>query len=580
MKRRSSIRRKMMSWFCFFAIFPILFLTVTAYGFSYATLRSREFDYAGKQLDMVLQSLNQQIRLSKNAMASVCLNGRLLNETNRRHGTWQEDIEAEQNAKDLLNAVSYSVTGVTITFINRENQVFTNGTPMNSAITMQEPFLQRMVERKTNWLIVRRSLYSKICVPAVTVGRSIYDKGEFVGVVFADILADQLDYIIGEEGFSPTNLYVFSEEELLYSFGWDGEPQSVTLQELLQAESRHGEYVQATCSGGGEGVDLAGLASIPKSEMYKGSFNLMLQGVGIILILLAESIVLSRLVGDSLSRDIVALNNAVKQFSIDGQPVSLSIRSSDELSGLAIGMEDMTRKISSLLEEIRQREREKYQLEAKTLMSQLSPHMIYNTLNTITFLAEAQGMRNIAEISDSFVQMLKLLADFSEDFLSVGQELDYMNRYVQIKKYNLLIPIRLEVEADEEALTVRIPKLLLQPFVENAIKHGFQHLLEEGVIRIRMEIRHDRLLCSVRDNGCGIPWEQQEGLFRHGESASGIGLANTWRRLQLYYGSDFSLCCESDGKSYTEFLLDLPAGGPAREHSALGGGSHDDRDGG
>ena len=150
-----------------------------------------------------------------------------------------------------------------------------------------------------------------------------------MGVVFADILADQLDYIIGEEGFSPTNLYVFSEEELLYSFGWDGEPQSVTLQELLQAESRHGEYVQATCSGGGEGVDLAGLASIPKSEMYKGSFNLMLQGVGVILILLAESIVLSRLVGDSLSRDIVALNNAVKQFSIDGQPVSLSIRSSD-----------------------------------------------------------------------------------------------------------------------------------------------------------------------------------------------------------------------------------------------------------
>ena len=60
MKRRSSIRRKMMSWFCFFAIFPILFLAVTAYGFSYATLRSREFDYAGKQLDMVLQSLNQQ----------------------------------------------------------------------------------------------------------------------------------------------------------------------------------------------------------------------------------------------------------------------------------------------------------------------------------------------------------------------------------------------------------------------------------------------------------------------------------------------------------------------------------------
>lgn len=555
---RKSIRQEMTALFLFFALIPIAFLAAAAYGSSYIALKNKELDFAQKRLETVIQSLDQQIRMSKNAMASIYLSGSVLKDSNVAHETRLEDFEADRKVEELLSSVSYFATEVNITFVNCRNRVFTNGTPTNSAVKLQEAFLQRIMENRVGWTVLTRSIYTQINVPVVTIGRPIYYKSEFVGVVFADVSYSGLDSIVNQEGLSDYNIYLFdSGDALIYHFGIGEEPQEVSFHALQEGQLESDRYLWVQENGSDS--DIKGLAAVPKDEILEGSMTLLIQGVGVILILLTESIVLSRIIGRLVSRDIILLSEAVKRFDQDGQPISLKIDSSDELSRLAEGIERMTQKIPCLLEEVKSKEHEKYELEIKTLMSQIRPHMIYNTLNTITFLAQAQGVNNIAEISNSFIKMLKILANVSENWLTIRQEIDYLNQYIQIKKYNLLIPLRVEFHVEDAALDEQIPKLILQPFVENSIKHGFGGLMEEGIIRIDIERKEQRLVFRIRDNGCGIPLEKQDELFLYRKGNAGIGLANTWKRLQLLYGDRFTLSCESDGKSYTLFCLEIPA---------------------
>lgn len=556
--QKKSIRQKMTALFLFFAIIPIAILAAAAYGSSYVALKDKELDFAQKRLETVMQSLDQQIRMSKNAMASIYLSGNVLKDTNVVHETRLEDFEADRKAEELLSSVSYFATEVNITFVNCRNRVFTNGTPTNSAVKLQETFLQKIMENRMDWTVLTRSIYSQICVPVVTIGRPIYFKNEFVGIVFADVSYSGLDPIVNQEGLSDYNIYLFDDNDaLIYHFGTGEEPQEVSFRALEKGQLESDQYLWVSEDESDSG--LKGLAAVPKDEILEGSTALLIQGAGVILILLTESIVLSRIIGRLVSRDVILLSDAVKRFDQDGQPISLKINSSEEVSRLASGIERMTQKIPCLLEEVKAKEHEKYELEIRALMSQIRPHMIYNTLNTITFLAQAQGANNIVEISNSFIKMLKILANVSENWLTIRQEIDYLNQYIQIKKYNLLIPLRVEFHVEESVLEERIPKLILQPFVENSIKHGFSGMMEEGIIRIDIERKEQRLVFCIRDNGCGISMAKQDELFLYRKEKSGIGLANTWKRLQLLYGDRFSLSCESNGKSYTLFRLEIPA---------------------
>jgi two-component system, LytTR family, sensor kinase len=193
------------------------------------------------------------------------------------------------------------------------------------------------------------------------------------------------------------------------------------------------------------------------------------------------------------------------------------------------------------------------QAELKALQSQINPHFLFNALNTLYGIIprEVAGARstvlNLAEIFRYFLQAEKM-------FIPLSEELKIINAYLEIESLRLGPRLRTEIDIDDDALSVPIPILSVQPLVENAIKHGLSARLERGWLRVSAKIVNQEVIIAVEDSGRGagpVP----AGLAPPG---AGVGLANVTRRLQLCYGLQAGVLMQS-GPSGTRVHFRIPS---------------------
>ncbi len=556
------IRHILIGMFLLFLLMPIVFNMFTTQRGFYAKLREKELDSARIQLEMVSENLSDKVRRSESILAGFLMRVDDLYSTVQPHETSYGYFLAFQNAEKVLSMVPYSMNGILFTFVNADNRALTNGTSVNLAIRLDDPAMQKIISNKDVYTIRARNIFTHISSPVVTIGRPVYYKNSFVGVIFADLYFRDLDMEIGKENAPSSDLYLFDRDgQLLYYFvrgERDGGliRDEMTLPQILEGKKnyflREMQY---------DNITLTSLIIPDEGELYRDSRAQLVQAVMMSIGLILVSAFLALLMGGNLSRDFVIMSEAVEQYARDGKAIRLNLHSSvKEVLRLEAGIENMSQTITTLVDEMKEKETERHQLEIRALMSQINPHMIYNTLNTITFLAEARGIRNIAEVSDSLIKMLQMLSNIEGECLTIRQEYEYLQAYVNIKKYNLLCPLRLEMDVHESVKDLLIPKNMLQPFVENSIKHAFTGFMDEGVIRVQIHRKKDRLLCNITDNGNGIPREVMDSLLTQEDTVEGhIGIYNTYQRMKLFYNEDCTLTFDSDGKSYTAVRLNIPA---------------------
>ncbi len=217
-----------------------------------------------------------------------------------------------------------------------------------------------------------------------------------------------------------------------------------------------------------------------------------------------------------------------------------------------------------LIRHNRKIEEGKRQYEMKNLQTQINPHMIYNTLNTITNLAQLQGVSNIEEVSSSFAGLLKLISKSKGEFITLSDEIEYIRMYINIKKYNMLYDFSFDTEVTEEAGAAPILKLLLQPLVENSLNHGFTELSVSKKYRvlIRARIVDDRMSIDIEDNGVGMSKEQLEHIHDNdngeGNTFLSVGVSNVYERLKLNYGKSAVFTVESSIGEGTAIHLEYP----------------------
>ncbi len=200
-------------------------------------------------------------------------------------------------------------------------------------------------------------------------------------------------------------------------------------------------------------------------------------------------------------------------------------------------------------------EQEQSLLEARmqALTSQINPHFLFNTLNTIGSLTRVRP-EAARELLVKLSQILRRLLRKDENFVPLREELEFIDNYLSIETVRFG-PEKLQFhkQIDEETLDAMVPSMLLQPFVENSIRHGLGRRLEGGEIRVRTARMNGRLVIEVRDNGVGFqpdrPAEPQ---------GSGIGITNVNERLKLLYGRDYALRIESVPEQGTSIRIELP----------------------
>lgn len=236
--------------------------------------------------------------------------------------------------------------------------------------------------------------------------------------------------------------------------------------------------------------------------------------------------------------------------------VSMNV-SDDEIGLLKNSYNAMLIEINQLIEELLQKEKTLRMAELDTLQEQMKPHFLYNTLDMIRYMA-------LENRTDEVYNMLETLGNFYRRFLSkgstdlsLGEEIEIVKSYLTLQRTRFEDIFTDEYEIEEGLSSIRVPRLILQPLVENSIYHGIRPKGEHGVIRVTVKRQEDFLFLSIYDNGIGMSAHQRELLFS-GKDSRSFGFQGTIERIRYYYKTEDVFEIHSVEGEYCEIILKLP----------------------
>jgi two-component system sensor histidine kinase YesM len=256
----------------------------------------------------------------------------------------------------------------------------------------------------------------------------------------------------------------------------------------------------------------------------------------------------------TIARPIRVLDENVKHYAHTREIRPLKINRKDEIGSLGRTFFDMETKINDLFDKLRRENEIREQYRFQALRAQINPHFLFNTLNTIRWMAIMRKADNITETIDALVKILEYSMKEDREFVTLGEELDMIRGYIHIQNFRYGQDLEVCIEVDRELEEHRVIKFILQPVVENAFLHAFKNISRKKIIRISAREDGGRLKLLVEDNGNGIPPENfsaPDGGFPPSpgggdrKKVTGIGLSNIQERIRIEYGEDFGLRVES-----------------------------------
>lgn len=229
---------------------------------------------------------------------------------------------------------------------------------------------------------------------------------------------------------------------------------------------------------------------------------------------------------------------------------------SPELVDLARQFNIMLDRIDQLMIAVKEEEQNVRRYELQALSSQINPHFLYNTLDTIVWMAEFNDSKRVVEVTKSLAKYFRLALNQGHEQISLKDEIDHVRQYLFIQKQRYGGKLQYEIDELSAYDNYQIPKLILQPLVENAIYHGIKEMNRQGMIRVSVSKNDTQLIVSIYDNGRGFVASETTNatLVRLG----GVGLKNVNQRLQLQFGKSYHMEIKSEENTYTEIRLYFP----------------------
>ncbi|MCA0384082.1 MAG: sensor histidine kinase [Firmicutes bacterium] len=236
------------------------------------------------------------------------------------------------------------------------------------------------------------------------------------------------------------------------------------------------------------------------------------------------------------------------------------VHTNNELRQLGEGVNNMIAEMEVLIDRLIKEERQKREVELEALHAQINPHFLYNTLNTIKWMAKIQGADTVASAIVSLVKLLRVSINISTDFISLGEEIEYIRNYVVIQKLRFNESFEIVVDVPDDLYTLQIPKLILQPIIENSLIHGMDET-ESLTIRVTAHLERDQLILQVSDNGAGMSDQKVSQIMAALTSVNALskaGLNNVSQRIKLYCGDAFGLELLTKEGEGTTVVVRLP----------------------
>ncbi len=512
---------------------------------------------------------------------------RLINETSTEPAVAYIN---EQTITNILGAIFYSRDDlVGIHVITDKGKIYNYGNYMNVVDPeyMKEDWYHQLQASsgKMVWLgVYEHSLIDQVeDSPVFAFGRQIYDLNEHkpIGIVLYEMnpkpVLDALDNVkLGEH----SQVYLMSQDGRFVSSAEDQEPDLTQLpslqnsQNVVVEQTANRLLVASKLSFSGWWV----LSITPNRDLNVELVEMKRYLFIVFSILVLVSTLIASIVSRTISLPLKKVIREMKQVEIGNFRGMVNVSSYQEINILVASFNRMVRRIEELIERVKLSSVSEKNAELHALQSQVNPHFLYNTLDMIYWMLDEEGNEQLGELVLSLSSMFRYSSHWEVDVeVTLREELEQIGHYLNIISIRLEGRLRIEINIDERWLEVRLPKMTVQPVIENAVKHGLESLDRQGILKVSILEETGVLNIIVQDNGKGMDAEKLNALVESLDRPTtkengkmGIGLQNLHRRLQHMFGESYGLVIRSLPVEGTEVSIMLPIpqeGEHSREHS-------------
>lgn len=286
---------------------------------------------------------------------------------------------------------------------------------------------------------------------------------------------------------------------------------------------------------------------LPSDAVYHSPDALLLYALLALALVLVISLIAAKLFTQGFSGRLLHLEKKMAALCAGNLDTRIEVRGNDEVAQLFGSFNHMASEMKKLVQQQYENGILVKNAEMKALQEQINPHFLYNTLELINWKAMESDSAEIVEISQELARFYRLTLNNGQSMVPLRDELEHITRYISIQNFRFAQQVQLLTDIPEDCLDLLMPRLTLQPLIENSVLHGFlpkEDFTEaENIIFIKASRTETALVLTLQDNGVGMPADQMQQLLSQDQTAgsSGFGVLNIQQRLQMLYGKEYGL---------------------------------------
>lgn len=555
----------------------VLIIAIVVFGVIFATLASTLFFgvfyeksmfnsayVSSKQsVSQANETVSNYVSSIKNKLDNLCVETDNLTDTSSLQNTISTASKLED---DIYCVMIYDMQGNLLSNSNGESEkVKAHATNLSfdkslysnlkDGYAISQPHVNTLYKNKYPWVVtIAKKEYS-----------NLFSKQVFVAIDFKfSSIAKYIDKVsIGQRGYcyiidSKGKIIYHPQQQMLFS-GLKKE-NTDEISELSDGIHRKKDNIYnisslESCNWKIVGVSFNDeITQAVKSQVIIGSIFAILFSIFI-------SIVIYFLLSRTVTRPVRRLVASMQKFEKQAESFEYKADMSNvvEFQTLSASFEHMVLMIQSLMEKVHNEEIVLRKTELKALQAQINPHFLYNTLDSIQWMCEQDNSKDAVKMVGALAKLFRISISHGNEFITISDELKHAESYLIIQSYRYKNQFTYSFDVDKSVLGYMCNKITIQPFIENAIYHGLDRMVDEGEIKIIVERCGKDIVIKVKDNGLGMTEEQCKTILQKDRSDSkGIGVKNVNDRLKIYFGEEYGITIDSELDVGTTVTIKIP----------------------
>jgi len=481
---------------------------------------------------------------------NLCANYLVLNLNQIFNGEQRRGLEVSDKIQTQLSQSVLIFEGIhSIVYITKDNEMYSTDVNLYS---QKEQIIQSTFIKQLELSNGKTILFDKTdsCLeydkddPVITMGKRVSNviTGKLEGYMFLTIQASYLS------GFMENSIGTYC----LY----DGEGNEVSgTNPLFKIESKN--YLVSTQNISGYSWSIKGITDLSSFSLTSYEIGQIIIQNGLIIIVVLSFV--GSIVSKMITKPLEELTQGAMRLAEGNMDVEFSVNSNDEIGTLANVFGYMSKRMKELIEKVNIEATKKREFELSLMQEQVKPHFLYNTLDIIIMLIDMKRYKDAQRVTKKLADYYKISLSGSEEFISLGKEIEMIQDYLELQSMRYGDKFTFKFDISHDVLDASVPRMTLQPLVENAIYHGLKYKKDWGNIWVRARREDEHVYIEIEDNGIGMTERTLEKVSQLiNKPMEHYGVYSVGHRLQLYYGKEYGITFESVYEKGTLVTIHIP----------------------